>query len=288
MRAVLLICALALVRARTVLVFWPDFDVSMPKCNVDGVVGLELVYPELTCGSLSHTCYPSSCIDACKADGNCENIVVQAEQRTCQFRCKEHKLDDFGLVPRLGYTTFQLTNEQKMVAMDIDWGTMQTSILNEPVSLGTMLMIAFAIIGFAASAAILLCIGVCTVCEPVQSYVEKQRIIFGFATPIAPSLAPALAQYTTSPRNPSPRPRAHRCEAPSLTCPHTYSQEASSVASVLLRHLVPTPRVGSGFPRGCCTGGVVVKFRRSYSRVENQKVTYPGSCGSAGKTNLYL
>ena len=296
MRAVLLVAALALVRAKWVLVYWPNFDVSVPGCKVDGVTSLELSYPELSCGSLSQTCYPSPCINACKNDANCVNIVVKENQRTCQFRCKDDESthDDFEstMYQRLGYTTFELTNndEQEMDAMDIVGWNMRASILNTPPppSPAAIVMIAFAIIGFAASAAILLCIGVCTVCEPVQSYVEKLRIMFGFATPIAPSLAPALAQYTTSPRNPSPRPRAHRCEAPSLTCPHTYSQEASSVASVLLRHLVPTPRLGSGFPRGCCTGGAVVKCRRSCLRVGKRSHTRVRSCGSARKTNLYL
>ena len=190
---VLLVCGLALARARRVLVFWPDFDVSMPSCAVSGVTGLELSYDELGCGSLSHTCYPSTCIDACKADVNCENIVVKAAVRTCQFRCKEHLLEDFDMVPRLGYTTFQLTDEEVMIAMDIDIaGTYQ--ILNSPLGPWTMSMIFLAACAFVASIVVFLCTGVCKVGEPLQSYVEEGRAPYG-----------AMLGFSTAAKRPPPK-----------------------------------------------------------------------------------
>ena len=82
LRGVLLLCALALVRARWVLVFWPNFDVSMPSCKVDGVSGLELSYDELSCGhELSASCYPPTCTDACKYDPDCEFVVAKTNGR---------------------------------------------------------------------------------------------------------------------------------------------------------------------------------------------------------------
>ena len=83
LRGVLLLCALALVRARWVLVFWPNFDVSMPSCKVDGVSGLELSYDELSCGDeLSASCYPSTCTDVCKDDPDCEFVVAKTNALT--------------------------------------------------------------------------------------------------------------------------------------------------------------------------------------------------------------
>ena len=174
MRGLLLLLGLALVHARWALVFWPDFDVSMPNCAVNGVTGLELSYPELSCGTLSHTCFPTTCIDACTADVNCENIVVQADVRTCQFRCKEHLLDDFDMVPRLDYTTFQLISEETMETMDIGWGVDYT-IVDSPPSRWAQWMIAVAALVFSCSLFVFFCTGNCTITG------SKPNTPFGFA-----------------------------------------------------------------------------------------------------------
>jgi len=182
LRGVLLLCALALVRARWVLVFWPNFDVSMPSCAVDGVSGLELSYDELDCGhELSPTCYPPTCTDACTADVDCEFVVVKQNALmgggACEFRCKVSQEADYDMVPRLGYTTFQLTNEVEMIAMDLSLD--DVTFLNSSLSPGHTLLIVLAICAFVGSMVVFLCTGVCILPEPLQSYVEDWRSRYG-------------------------------------------------------------------------------------------------------------
>ena len=185
LRGVLLLCALALVRARWVLVFWPNFDVSMPSCAVDGVSGLELSYDELACGhELSASCYPPTCTDACKDDADCEFVVAKTNALTgggvCEFRCKEHLLEDYDMVPRLGYTTFQLTNEEEIIAMDLDIN--DVTFLNSSLSPGHTLLIVLAACALVGSVVVSLCTRTartCTLPEPLQSYVEEGRSRYG-------------------------------------------------------------------------------------------------------------
>jgi len=185
LRGVLLLCALALVRARWVLVFWPNFDVSMPSCAVDGVSVLELSYDELACGhELSASCYPPTCTDACKDDADCEFVVAKTNALTgggvCEFRCKEHLLEDYDMVPRLGYTTFQLTNEEEIIAMDLDIN--DVTFLNSSLSPGHTLLIVLAACALVGSVVVSLCTRTartCTLPEPLQSYVEEGRSRYG-------------------------------------------------------------------------------------------------------------
>jgi hypothetical protein len=182
LRGVLLLCALALVRANWVLVFWPNFDVSMPSCAVNGVSSHELPYDELGCGhELSASCYPPTCTDACKYDPDCEFVVAKTNALTgggvCEFRCKEHLLADYDMVPRLGYTTFQLTNEEEIIAMDLDIS--DVVFLNSSLRPGHTLLIMLAFCAFVWSVVFALCTGRLTLPEPLQSYVEQGRSRYG-------------------------------------------------------------------------------------------------------------
>ena len=245
LRGVLLLCALALVRARWVLVFWPNFDVSMPSCKVDGVSGLELSYDELSCGDeLSASCYPSTCTDVCKDDPDCEFVVAKTNALTgggvCEFRCKEHLLADYDMVPRLGYTTFQLTNEHEIIAMDLDMS--DVTFLNSSLSPGHTLLILLAVCAFVGSVVVLLCSGVSTLPEPLQSYVQDLRSRYGamlgfgpdgsficFGTPAASQSRssrflsmfgfgaappPPPPSYAAAPESPPSVPRARSASAP--------------------------------------------------------------------------
>ena len=259
LRGVLLLCALALVRARWVLVFWPNFDVSMPSCKVDGVSGLELSYDELSCGhELSASCYPSTCTDVCKDDPECEFVVAKTNALkgggVCEFRCKEHLLADYDMVPRLGYTTFQLTNEHEIIAMDLDMS--DVTFLNSSLSPGHTLLILLAVCAFVGSVVVLLCSGVCTLPEPLQSYVQDLRSRYGamlgfgpdgsficFGTPAASQSPrdsssrflsmfgfgaappPPPPSYAAAPESPPSVPRALSARAPADLRTHAPSQD---------------------------------------------------------------
>jgi hypothetical protein len=175
MRGFLLLLALSLARARWALTYWHNFDVSMPNCAVKGVNGLTLEYPELECGSLSRDCYPDACVDVCTADTNCKNIVVRPRIRTCEFRCKEHELDDVDLVPRLHYTVYGLVEEVN-IETHISEGTEYTMVDTNASPWAQWLIMAAAAL-FLFSLIIFYCTEPCTISR------STKREVFGFAPP---------------------------------------------------------------------------------------------------------
>ena len=164
MRGVLLLLALTLAHARWALLYWPQFDVSMPDCKLEGLKSEVLTYPKLSCGSLSQTCFPSTCINACTADERCAYVVVGDEAaRTCQFKCKEQMLDDVDTVPRLEYTTYNLVDEKTMKALDLLDG--EVVFVDQPPSLWAQWMIRVAVCLFVFSLVVMYCTGPCTISE---------------------------------------------------------------------------------------------------------------------------
>ena len=164
MRGVLLLLALTLAHARWALLYWPQFDVSMPDCKLEGLKSEVLTYPKLSCGSLSQTCFPSTCINACTADERCAYVVVGDEAaRTCQFKCKEHMLDDVDTVPRLEYTTYNLVDEKTMMNMDLLGSGVV--FVDQPPSLWAQWMIRVAVCLFVFSLVVMYCTGPCTISE---------------------------------------------------------------------------------------------------------------------------
>ena len=159
-----MLLTLTLAHARWALLYWPQFDVSTPECKLEGLKSEVLTYPKLSCGSLSQTCFPSICINACTADARCAYVVVDDEAaRTCQFRCKEHLLDDVDPVPRLDYTTYNLVDEKTMESMDLLDSTVV--FVDQPPSLWAQWMIRIAVCLFVFSLVVMYCTGPCTISE---------------------------------------------------------------------------------------------------------------------------
>ena len=173
MRGVLLMLALTLAHAKWALVYYPNFDVSQPKCQVDGVQGMFITYPELSCGALSKECSPERCINACTGDENCLSVVVEVELRRCQFRCKEDVLvfGEEGYVPREGYSTFMLTSEATMTALDMD---VDYIIVDSSPNMWATWMIRVAACLFIFSLVIFYCTDACTIAKGTNTP-------FGFA-----------------------------------------------------------------------------------------------------------
>ena len=163
MRGVLLLLALTVAHARWALLYWPQFDVSTPNCKLEKLKGEVLTYPKLSCGSLSQTCFPSTCINACTADERCSYVVVDDEAaRTCQFRCKEHMKEDIDPVPRLDYTTYNLVDEITQTTMDLGPDTI---FVDQAPSLWAQWMIRVAVCLFVFSLVVMYCTGPCTISE---------------------------------------------------------------------------------------------------------------------------
>ena len=158
-----MLLALTVAHARWALLYWPQFDVSTPNCKLEKLKGEVLTYPKLSCGSLSQTCFPSTCINACTADERCSYVVVDDEAaRTCQFRCKEHMKEDIDPVPRLDYTTYNLVDEITQTTMDLGPDTI---FVDQAPSLWAQWMIRVAVCLFVFSLVVMYCTGPCTISE---------------------------------------------------------------------------------------------------------------------------
>lgn len=195
-RGVLLLLALTLAHARWAILYWPQFDVSTPDCHLDGLKSETLTYPELPCGSLSQTCYPSPCIDACTADERCAYVVVDNEAaRTCKFRCKEHLLNDVDPVPRLDYTTYNLIDEKTMESMDLLDG--EVVFVDQPPSLWAMWMIRVSVCLFVFSMFVIYCTGPCTISEGTNTPFGFKRLDEEQGE-ILPAMSPGRTSVTSA------------------------------------------------------------------------------------------
>ena len=193
LRGVLLLLALTLTHARWAILYWPQFDVSTPDCHLDGLKSDTLTYPELPCGSLSQTCYPSPCINACTADERCAYVVVDNEDaRTCKFRCKEHLLDDVDPVPRLDYTTYNLIDEKTMESMDLL--DSEVVFVDHPPSLWAMWMIRVSVCLFVFSLFVIYCTGPC----PIGNTPFGFKRLDEEQGEIAPASSPGRASVTSA------------------------------------------------------------------------------------------
>ena len=197
LRGVLLLLALTLAHARWAILYWPQFDVSTPDCHLDGLKSDTLTYPELPCGSLSQTCYPSPCINACTADERCAYVVVDNEDaRTCKFRCKEHLLDDVDPVPRLDYTTYNLIDEKTMESMDLL--DSEVVFVDHPPSLWAMWMIRVSVCLFVFSLFVIYCTGPCTISDPIGNTPFGFKRLDEEQGEIVPATSPGRASVTSA------------------------------------------------------------------------------------------
>ena len=197
LRGVLLLLALTLTHARWAILYWPQFDVSTPDCHLDGLKSDTLTYPELPCGSLSQTCYPSPCINACTADERCAYVVVDNEDaRTCKFRCKEHLLDDVDPVPRLDYTTYNLIDEKTMESMDLL--DSEVVFVDHPPSLWAMWMIRVSVCLFVFSLFVIYCTGPCTISDPIGNTPFGFKRLDEEQGEIVPATSPGRASVTSA------------------------------------------------------------------------------------------
>ena len=197
MRGVLLLLALTLAHARWAILYWPQFDVSTPDCHLDGLKSDTLTYPELPCGSLSQTCYPSPCINACTADERCAYVVVDNEEaRTCKFRCKEHLLDDVDPVPRLDYTTYNLIDEKTMESMDLL--DSEVVFVDHPPSLWAMWMIRVSVCLFVFSLFVIYCTGPCTISDPIGNTPFGFKRLDEEQGEIVPATSPGRGSVTSA------------------------------------------------------------------------------------------